>query len=148
MKSDLEKILKDAEEHHERVRLEAVDSAFDLEEEVKTAQQNRDNTEKDLCERDRELDKVTEYLGMFEKSPAVKMLEKASASGLDLKQLQQDHAKVKETLDKLRGIQSDLVKQCDALKAKSAVQDGALKDLTVKYKAAEANADSITELSA
>ena len=146
MKSDLEKLLKNAEEHHENARLEAVDAAFDLEEELKSAQKRKEDTEKELAETDEQLDKVTQYLDTFENSSAVKMLKKAAECSVELAQLNQDYSQVKEKLEAFRSMRSTLVEKCDTLKHTLSEHSSKCDELTKKHTSAEEKADTISSL--
>ena len=102
IKSHIDALLKTASEHHEEVRLEAVDSAYDIEESLKEAEQKMENLESMAQKWAAKCEKAQSYIKSFEESPIAKMLQKASESDVEgIDKLSEDAKKMAAAMEKL-----------------------------------------------
>lgn len=147
LKMNLEALLKEASEHHEEVRIQAVDSAYDLEESLKDAMSTKDSYSEEHSQLTQKYEKAKTYLDTFENSPSVKMLQKASSSDMTgLEKLSQDHQKITEALNHLRKVLETTSTQLDACKVKLENQEKICERLKTDHETAEARAEQISRL--
>lgn len=147
IKSQLDSMLKAAKDHHEEVRLAAVDHAYEKEERWKEASAQKDDLKEELNTTSEDLSTAETYVSEFEASPAVKMLEKASACGLERAQvLMEDHEKITDTLTKLRHMRDTLTSQQESLSQKYTEACAQCEDLKKTFDHAESTAEIISGL--
>ena len=147
LQSELDGLLVLASQHHEEARLAAVDSAFDLEESCKCAEEKMNSTEKELSESKSKRDTCAQYRQKIMDSPAAKMLEKVSGSdvhGVDT--LTEDHEKLKSSLEKLSCLVSGLDGDIVLLEKRLDEEKTQCETLRGKHEEAEAKAEKITSL--
>jgi len=145
MKATLESLLKTADEHHEEARIGAIDHASELEEKWTECTVCRDNMTKEFEKVSNELEAACTYVETFESSDTVCMLKKASESKV-VHTLVEDHAKILDTLVKLRSLKSRLQDSKCTLEGELQQQTEKCEQLKTELAAAEARVESITKL--
>jgi hypothetical protein len=149
MKNQLDALLKNAAEHHEDRRLLAVDRAFDLEEELKSAQMTADTANDELNKVSSDHINASLYLEAFESSKTMKMLSKVddiSQENVKLTQLKDDNEKIRETLIKLKAMVQMLKEKQSSLEEDLKQQQENVQRLQEEHAAAEKEVEVITEL--
>lgn len=147
MKAQLDAMLAAADEHQEEARISAVDEAYDLEEQLKGMQQERDELVAKLAEVTIDFETAAKYLQDFQKSQTAAMLRKAVECKLEqVKVLQTDRHKFYETLEKLKTFKQSMKTKQDEVSATLQKLRGKCKDLTLKFEAAEQRVEEITNL--
>lgn len=117
MKATLESLLKSADDHHEEIRIAAIDAAFDLEERLREAEALRTDVDHKMELSQTERDAATVYLDRYRNSATVEMLKKA---GNFETQYEKDSVQITNGLAKLESM-----KNAFCLKYKSLVADKA-----------------------
>lgn len=147
LKSNLDALLAKATEHHEEARLAAVDSAYDLEESWKDAEERKTATETELRALTEKRSACAAYEEQIKSSPTARMLAKVSESDVNgIDKLSEDHKKLTASLEQLRTLLKDLDQQHAACEKKLEQETSTCSDLKQKYEQAEANAEKITKL--
>ena len=147
MKAQLDSLLATAAEHHEETRISAVDEAYDLEEQLKGMQQERDEARTKLAEVTIDFETASKYVHDFQASQTANMLTKAAECTLDhVKVLHTDNTKIMQTLDKLKTFKQTMKTQQDAVSATLQELEGKCTALTSKFEAAEQRVEEITNL--
>lgn len=147
MKAQLDSLMAAAAEHHEETRITAVDEAYDLEEQLKGMQQERDEVQTKLAEVTVDFETATKYLQDFEASQTAQMLKRAAECKLEhVKVLQTDNAKIKETLEKLNTFKQAMKTKKDSVSANLQELEGKVDKLLAKFEAAEQRVEEITNL--
>lgn len=150
MKMQLDALLKSAAEHHEETRITAVDRAFDLEEETKSAKKEWADKETELANLTADYTNATQYLETFESSQTVKMLTKVEDYEDDgvikVDTLKKDSQQVFETLVKLKTLKQNLKEQQQALEEQVDAASIFFNKIANKYVDAEKEVQKITNL--
>lgn len=149
MKAQLDALLKNAADHHEDRRLAAVDRAFDLEEDLKSAQTTTDATNDELNQVSSDHNNASQYLEAFESSQTMKMLSKVDGipqENVQLTQLKDDNEKIRETLIKLKAMAQTLKEKQSSLEEDLKQQQENVQRLQEEHAAAEKEVEVITEL--
>ena len=149
MKNQLDALLKNAAEHHEDRRLAAVDRAFDLEEELKSAQITVDIANDELNQVSSDHINASLYLEAFESSQTMKMLSKVddiSQENVKLTQLRDDNEKIRETLIKLKAMAQTLKEKQSSWEEDLKQQQENVQRLQEEHAVAEKEVEVITEL--
>ena len=147
LKTNLDALLAQATEHHEEARLAAVDSAYDLEECWKDAEERKAATETELSDLKEKQSACMEYRTKIMQNPATKMLQKASGSDVNgIDQLTQDHEKLKASLEKLNSLLSELGTEMGKCQDRLSRETLECDDLKKRHEEAEAKAEKITNL--
>jgi len=149
IKAKMDQIFKQSAEHHEEARISAVDSAYELEESWKEAEEKKNATEVELKALAARQKTAENYLETFESNPSIKMLEKASKSDIrGLDKLTQDHKELIETLQLLRDVLESTSSEFDMCTQKLKTKQQVCKDLSTRHRVAEAKAESIANFTA
>ena len=147
MKAQLDAMFAAAAEHHEETRIHAVDEAYDLEEQLKGIQQERDDVQTTLSEVTADFENASKYLEDFQASQTAQMLQKAAECKLEhVKVLQSDNTKIMETLEKLKTFKKTMKIKQDNVSATLHKLEEKVGDLTAKFEAAEQRVEEITNL--
>jgi len=147
MKAQLDAMLASAAEHHEETRISAVDEAYDLEEQLKGMQQERDEVQTKLAEVTIDFETSAKYLQDFQASHTAQMLQKAVKCKLEhVKVLQTDNTKITETLQKLKTFKQTMKTKKDKVSATLQELGAKLVDLASNFEAAEQRLEEITNL--
>ena len=147
MKTQIDNMLKQPKDHHEEIRLAAVDHAYEKEEQWKEASAQKDDIKEELDTVSTDLSTAETYLSEFESNPAVKMLEKASTCGVERAQvLMEDHEKIMDTLTKLRHMKETLSNQNEMLTQKYSDACAKCEDFKKTFDNAESTAEIISGL--
>jgi DNA repair exonuclease SbcCD ATPase subunit len=147
LKSNLDALLAKATEHHEEARLAAVDSAYDLEESWKGAEERKTATETELRALAEKRLACVAYEEKIKSSPSAIMLARVSESEVNgIDKLSEDHKKLSASLEQLRTLLKNLNQQHAACEKKLEQESSTCSDLKQKYEQAEANAEKITKL--
>lgn len=144
MKSALDKLMSNANTHHEEARIAAIDKASDLEDKWVAAMTLRDSTQEEYDTVEEQCRTAVEYLNAFEASSVVNMLKKASASQLLVPTLINDHDKVQESLTDMERLCEQLEASRDSLLKTLNSQKAQCSELETEHKAAEKYVDTIT----
>ena len=147
LKKEMDSLLDQANEHHEEVRIAAVDTAFDLEEKLKESEEAK---EKALCTLRHvtiNLENAEKYLQEFSENNAMQMLTKVSSSSIqNINTLKEDSKKAETALNKLKSLKQTYKEkqaQCKDKFEQIEMECAKLKD---KYNAAEHYVESVTNL--
>lgn len=147
IKTKLDQLLKQASEHHEEARLTAVDSAFELEESWKDAENEKQTKEIEIAELTKQKDAYVAYEAKIKESPLVKMLQNVSESDAGgIEKLTEDHTKLTESLKQLKMLQVSLLEKIDCYKKELEGHTRKCQDLKHKHEEAEAHAEKIAGL--
>ena len=149
IKAKMDQIFKQAAEHHEEARISAVDSAYELEEMWKEAEEKKNATEVELKALAVRQKTAENYLETFESNPSIKMLEKASKSDIQgLDKLTQDRKELIETLQWLRDVLESTSSDFEKCTQKLKTEQQVCKDLSTRHSTAETKAELIANFTA
>ena len=144
LKSNLDALLAVATEHHEEARLTAVDSAYDLEESWKDSEDKKNATATELETLEGKRDVCAQYISDMKSSSAFKMLQNVSKTEVNgIEKLTQDHQKLKDSMEKLESLCSDLETQIQTCAARLEKETKVAEDLKKKHEEAEEKAQEI-----
>jgi hypothetical protein len=147
LKKELDSLLNKANDHHEEVRISAVDIAFDLEEKLKELEEAKQKASDELKQVSINLEVSTKYIQDLETNNAMQMLMKVSNSSItNIDTLKKDSKKAESTLIKLRSFKQTYKEKqamCKDNLDRTEIECAKLKD---KYNAAEHYVETITNL--
>jgi uncharacterized phage infection (PIP) family protein YhgE len=149
MKTQLDTLLKNAAEHHEERRIAAVDRAFDLEEDLKSAQTAADTINDELNQVSSDHINASQYLEAFVSSQTMKMLSKVddiSQDKVQLTQLKDDNEKIMGTLSKLKAMGQTLKEKQSSLEEELNTLQDNVQQIQDQYENAEKEVVVITNL--
>ena len=147
LKKEMDSLLHQANEHHEEIRIAAVDTAFDLEEKLKDSEEAKEKAQRVLKHVTINLETSEKYLQEFSENNDMQMLTKVSSSSIqNINTLKEDSKKVESTLNKLKALKQTYKEkqaQCKDKFEQIEMECAKLKD---KYNAAEHYVESVTNL--
>ena len=147
LKSNLDALLAQASKHHEEARLAAVDSAYDLEEAWKDAEEKKNASEAELAELKKRKEVCSKYISDMKSSQAFKMLENVGSTDVNgIEKLTEDRQKLNESLKNLESLSSHLETEHTKVRQRLEKESEMTSDLKEKYEGAEAKAQKITKL--
>lgn len=144
MEATLERMMKSAEEHHEKARTEAIDKASALEDRLEEAEAAHNISKEDLDFAKKDLDKAECMHKKFESHAMFKMLQKASDSKVPV--LLDDSEEVKNTLTKLQNMITYLKQRHDVAERLCTEALEKWQGIHKEYKEAEAYVEKISTL--
>lgn len=147
MKANIEKIMQQATEEHEKARIAAIDSAADLEEKWTVIHNKYNSDTKELESLIEEHTTACQYFEQLETSSALKMLNKASNCELEsIQPLSKHREQIEKTLDELKLLRDTLETQKTTMVKQLELTEKEMKESYNNFKQAETNVEVISDL--
>lgn len=141
MKATLDNLLKSADNVHEEARIAAVDLAFELEEQLKDAEELAVLSTTQLAVAKADCDAATTYLNEYRNSDTFQMLK--NAGNFDMK-FNTINCKIADGLKQLQLMKDGFQDKYDCLFSDKATNDERVSQLKSRWETAEAKVVTIT----
>lgn len=141
MKATLDNLLKSADDVHEEARIAAVDLAFELEEQLKEAEELAVLSTTQLAVAKADCDAATTYLNEYRNSDTFQMLKKAGNFDITFNTMS---SKIADGLKQLHQMKDGFQDKYDCLVTDKATNDERVSQLKSRWETAEAKVVTIT----